>query len=78
MGAKSSITIIFMVLFVMLFYIYEFYEEVISEVSENVYELVKTNFSQLNFYITLIQGVFRNIICVFVIFIIKCKNLCKR
>ena len=62
-----------MVLFVMLFYIYEFYEEVISEVSENVYEVVKTNFrfSQLNFYITLIQGVFRDIICVFVIFIIN-------
>jgi hypothetical protein len=67
------ITIIFMVLSVMLFYIYEFYEEVISEVSENVYELVKTNFrfSQLNFYLTLVQGVFRDIICVFVIFIIN-------
>ena len=72
---NQLLIITFLVLSVMLFYVYEFYEEKIVEVNENsgIYELVKTDFrySQLNFYITLAQGVFRDIICVIVIFIIN-------
>ena len=67
--------ILFLVFIVMFFYIYEFFEEEITEISVNsgIYELVKTDFrySRLNFYITLTQGIFRDLICVFIIFVIN-------